>query len=547
MPPKKRLTRDANNSTGAPAPLPDLGALNDTSDVVAAMKYETIKENPNRASSKVAEQLETKFKKINPKLPLLSKAVISTRLLRLHKTDKKFQQNQITSYQSKIYLKKLSQLFDIISCQCKIKPCLTECPSPKTCTGFHVRCSCLLESRIPDQEVTFVKDQREKIGTKGGQQTMSGIDVKEAKAVQKEKKSKDKKLKEVEDVNANIEEKKKEQAREHKRVREAFKDEIEEGEVDDNKRDRESDADEDFDDIKKLKRNMSNRNTVNMGPFAAEVCRYSVSDRAAAALWNAAVKCLTDATLMTFEDNGEVDDLVKTDKNKIRREKRKFAVKEKARVDEEISSSGIECIGTDGKRNKKTLKKTMHIVDGEEVEKVTKGTEEHIAYTKEPGGEYITHSTVTDGTGRGLAEDARDVVAEINATKSLLAVLLDGTSVNTGWKEGLVAHLERMLDRKLLMLSCMLHANELPLRHLFTSCDGGHGTSGPESFAGPIGQAVKGPIHLLDLATFTPINTSLPDLPDTVWQNLSRDQKLLYRFEQLLISPVPSYLDSNIS
>lgn len=51
----------------------------------------------------------------------------------------------------------------------------------------------------------------------------------------------------------------------------------------------------------------------------------------------------------------EFKDSVKTDKNKIRREKGKFAAKEKERKGS--NTSPIQCIGTDGKRDKKTIKK----------------------------------------------------------------------------------------------------------------------------------------------------------------------------------------------
>lgn len=204
-------------------------------------------------------------------------------------------------------------------------------------------------------------------------------------------------------------------------------------------------------------------------------------------------------------------------------------MREKDRKDYE-NKRGIECIGCDGKRDKKTLIKKLVEVDGVSVEKHFKGTEEHVTYTTEPGGEYLTHSTVTDGTGKGLADDYLEVAAEVNALRSLLAVLLDGTGVNVGWKTGLHVHVERELQRKLLLLSCMLHANELPLRHLFQACDGGHGTTGPESFGGPLGKACKEDVHLLDLVTFAPISSSMEELPLEIWKDLSADQKLLYRY-----------------
>ena len=63
--------------------------------------------------------------------------------------------------------------------------------------------------------------------------------------------------------------------------------------------------------------------------------------------------------------------------------------------------------------------------------------------------------------------------------------------------------------------------------------DEGHGTSGPKSFKGPLGQAVAGDIHRQPVAEFQPIPTSpLPEIPDQVAADLSTDQRLLLRYSQ---------------
>lgn len=518
MPPSGRpSTRLSSGDSGPPAPLPDVAELHDNHDVIAAVKFETEKTNDiKKAIENVSEKIETQFKKVNPRLPLLEKHLVIQKLQRLVNTDSLDRSKKLTAAKSQNFHKRLRKIFDIISCQCRIVQCISDCTKPKTCTGFHVICVCPKEKWIPDLEVSFVKDQRDKVGTLGGKQIMGNIDKKDAKVYKKELDKKEKKELEVKAVAENLKMKAEEKTMKRKRIAEEF-----DGGTDDDI------VDESVEFIEKKARNGMNWNTLDMGPFVAECCRYSISDRGAAALWNAAVKCLGTAGFIETEDDS-IDDKIKTDKSKIRREKKKFSEKEKVRKKEEVS--GIECLGVDGKRDKKTIKKTFNIVNDEEVEKITKGTEEHVVYTAEPGGEYLTHSTITDGTGKGLSKDFLDVTAEVEALESLLAILLDGTSVNVGWKSGLVAHVERELQRKLLMLSCMLHGNELPLRHLFIACDGGHGTSGPESFAGPLGQLAKGDIHLLNICTFTPIGSSLPDLPDTVWKDLSLDQKILYQY-----------------
>ena len=91
-----------------------------------------------------------------------------------------------------------------------------------------------------------------------------------------------------------------------------------------------------------------------------------------AALWNAAVKSLNKGGYIVTEAEEDVENRIKTNKNKIRREKKKFAANEKARLEKD-NKKGVECIGTDGKRDKKTLKKVVVVVNGEEVEKREKG------------------------------------------------------------------------------------------------------------------------------------------------------------------------------
>ena len=114
------------------------------------------------------------------------------------------------------------------------------------------------------------------------------------------------------------------------------------------------------------------------------------------------MNCLTDDGYLRNDDQDEsLDDNLKGDKSKIRREKAKFSAKEKERK-YEINRKGIECIGADGKRDRKSVIRKAEIINGLQMEKTCKGTEEHITYTTEPEGQYLTHSTVTNGSGKGL-------------------------------------------------------------------------------------------------------------------------------------------------
>ena len=56
---------------------------------------------------------------------------------------------------------------------------------------------------------------------------------------------------------------------------------------------------------------------------------------------------------------------------------------------------------------------------------------------------------MTKGTGRELCKDFIEVLAEHESKESLVAVVADGTNVNTGWEDGMIAHLERELGTPL--------------------------------------------------------------------------------------------------
>ena len=104
----------------------------------------------------------------------------------------------------------------------------------------------------------------------------------------------------------------------------------------------------------------------------------------------------------------------------------------------------------------------------------------------------------------------------------------DSTAVNTGRKGGAITLLEKELDRRLVWLICLLHVNELPLRHLFVDLDGP--TQGDKAFKGPIGKILKHAEEYTVNRDFTPIadGEGLRDLPQDVIKDLSRDQRYLY-------------------
>ena len=124
------------------------------------------------------------------------------------------------------------------------------------------------------------------------------------------------------------------------------------------------------------------------------------------------------------------------------------------------------------------------------LQKVT-GPQHHLSITYEPelcSGKYLSHKmfSLTGSTGEVLAQHVYDALEEFDSLEIIRAILVDNTSVNTGWKNGLVVKLEDKLWQNLHTVGGALHRNELPFRAIFKKLDGV--TTGPQSFSGPLGK-----------------------------------------------------------
>ena len=517
-PKKKQKTRSSESCYGAPARLPDSPSLYTLKEALAAVAFEQEQEvsgTPYKSKFEIVEKgVRLKFLQANPRLPLISADSAVQKLKRDFDDAKLLDRKQLTAKKKKNLESKLSKILDFIVCQCPIYEC---CLEDHGCSGAHVACKCSKgSSKIPDMEAAWLKDQRERDAEKKGQYMMKGVDVAEASAYQRSLAKVAAKNKAEANRQARADIETEEQVEEPQEIMEIVT-------IDENN-------DEDF--VFKPKP-VPNQNRTNLDLFIAEVIRYGYSDRGAAALYNAALKTVGKI------ESGE--DILAVDKNKIRRARETFGLKQTMKLKDRVGATGgLKCIGADGKRNKKTKQKVLQNINNCEVEKVVTKSQEHIVYTQEPEGSYLQHSEIppNKGTGQDLAEDFLEVVIENDSEFTLEAIVADGTNTNTGWRDGMIAHLERKLTppRPLLWLICQAHGNELPLRALFTHCDGGHGTSGPNSFEGPLGQACCKDVHVGNVTNFSKISTSLPDLDEHVWRDLSRDQQLLYRYTKAIAS-----------
>lgn len=133
-----------------------------------------------------------------------------------------------------------------------------------------------------------------------------------------------------------------------------------------------------------------------------------------------------------------------------------------------------------------------------------------------------------EGNAASVSQLVQDVVLEYDSRDTLQAVICDNTVLNTGRNGGVCLLLEEKLGRKIHMLGCMLHFNELPLRALLFSLDG-KATSGTK-LTGPIGKKLSEDSYLVEAVPFLPVETTVTRPPPAVMTDLSDDQRILLEY-----------------
>jgi hypothetical protein len=192
--------------------------------------------------------------------------------------------------------------------------------------------------------------------------------------------------------------------------------------------------------------------------IALQADGFGISDRAVAAI--------VSATLVDFG----IEHMGPVDRNKIRRERKLL------RTSCKNADCRITGLYFDGRKDR-TLK-----LEGD---RQTVISEEHISILSEPNSKYVDHCTPTSGSAKSIADS---IINTVDCT-NLVCIGSDSTNVNTGLNNGVIRRMEIELGRPLHWSICLLHLNELPLRHLFHSLDGA--TTGPHSFNGPIGKSIS--------------------------------------------------------
>jgi len=144
-------------------------------------------------------------------------------------------------------------------------------------------------------------------------------------------------------------------------------------------------------------------------------------------------------------------------------------------------------------------------------------------------GEYLTHRAMPDRTtGEATAEALQKIVKDYNSEKTLIAVVCDNTSTNTGHRAGAVTLLEGKIKKKLHMIGCLIHWNELPLREIIKRLDGP--TVSGNKWTGPVGSRLDEDVYLQEPIAFQPVPSPLQRPSAEVLDDLSTDQRLLMEY-----------------
>ncbi|GBN33137.1 hypothetical protein AVEN_199541-1 [Araneus ventricosus] len=176
--------------------------------------------------------------------------------------------------------------------------------------------------------------------------------------------------------------------------------------------------------------------------------RFGVPDRAVLAI---ASSVLHDVGLITNNNS----DLV-VDENMLRKEKAKVRKDLKFQPLSEALALRLKGLYFDGRKDSALIEERV------DIERYTrKAKEEHLCLIEELGSRYITHLSPSFGTAKQISATIIGYFEGIIRDPSqVLEIGCDGTSVNTGWKSGVIRCLELKLGKPLQWVICLLHFNE---------------------------------------------------------------------------------------
>ncbi|GBN19245.1 hypothetical protein AVEN_31025-1 [Araneus ventricosus] len=159
---------------------------------------------------------------------------------------------------------------------------------------------------------------------------------------------------------------------------------------------------------------------------------------------------LHDVDLITSNNS----DLV-VDENKLRREKAKVRKDLKFQALSEAQALTLKGLYFDGCKDSTLIEEKV------DTKRYTrKAKKERLYLIEELGSRYITHLSPSFGTPKQISATIIGYFERMTRFSQLLAIGCDGTSVNTGWKSGVIRRLELKLCKPLQWVICLPHFNE---------------------------------------------------------------------------------------
>jgi hypothetical protein len=485
---------------GDPAKLPT-NVLPTIGQVVRYFVY--LKDKPKSGNQAVVQNIADNVMKIwqVASIPTVQRRTVINRINKIITTGSELSRSKTSKLKITKFINSFSQLLDICSCTCQLT--VNTDLSDATCI-------CPKTNKVPQRELKFLHDQRT-----SRKMYIGGVDkvtTKKLKNLQARKNAEELRNKAEEIGKVTVEEHfeggEQEMQEMSAEISTEEEDEEEEEYADD---DNESDSD-----------TCSNAKTsqlrVSLSNLVREADRFGVSDRAAAAL---ATAVLQDFGLVSESDQSKV-----IDKSKIRRERHKLRENLKDMRSGRAKEQQFTALYFDGKKDDTLMKRK----EGGKCYTTTE-KEEHYVLVSEPDSQYIAHVSPQSSKSKDVADSIMTKIKDLGVESELRVIGCDSANINTGFRGGVVQYIENELGRPLQWCICLLHTNELPLRHLFLTMDGA--TTGANTFSGRIGKAIQF-CEKMPAVNFKAIveGEGLPEISTEVLSDLSTDQLYLYKIVQ---------------
>jgi hypothetical protein len=456
-------------------------------------------------AAQVASDVEAVW--VRASVPIISHKAVREKVIRcvLNKARQLSKFSSTRRCAEAIHAKDFDVLFDIATCRCDLV--------------HGEKCYCSKSRKIPSLEIPFLLDQR---GSR--RMHIGGIDAQTTSTIRK-------KIRRCEAFDKQV-------SREKARMKssQSVKRTLDNDDRDDDDDNNNDDDDDDNNSDNNGDNNNDNNNDSNstsssdeeqllkcssatseqmrfsLPLLAAECDRYQVSNRAGAALVNAALR---DLGLVTADDR-----YLLIDHSKLRRERLKHRQAISTEQQVMLQEHEITSFYFDGR-----IDLTLCLISNDDGSvKRSKCREDHYVILSEPGNQYINHVTPNSSKAKDVAKEIIDTYRSVNG--NLKVIGCDGTVNNVGCHGGIIHTIEMTLQKTVHWFVCQLHGNELLLRRLFETVDGK--SCGPSAFCGDIGKAVSKEVSSLPVVDFESVPGFVSEIHSDVVKLLSADQRYLY-------------------